>query len=259
MPLDVQSATSPFDASKERVERVLCFTAHPDDIDFGAAGTIAAWTAAGVEVSYCIMTDGDAGGFDPVDRERIIELREEEQKRAAALVGVHDIHYLHERDGYLEPSHGVIKQVVALIRKIRPDIVLTMHPERNWDRLQKSHPDHLAAGEAVTRAVYPAVENPFAYPELADAGLEAYKLPWLWFISSPEALENHAVDVTGHVDAKVEAIRVHASQHPDVERMERVVRDMLGANGQRAGLPAGSSAEYFHVVAVNGSATIAGF
>lgn len=259
MPTDATSAKSPFDASKERVERVLCFTAHPDDIDFGAAGTIAAWTAAGVQVSYCIMTDGDAGGFDPADRARIIELRAEEQQRAAALVGVTDIHYLHERDGYLEPSHGVIKQVVKLIREIRPDIVLTMHPERNWDRLQKSHPDHLAAGEAVTRAVYPAVENPFAYPELAAAGLEAYKLPWLWFISSPESRENYFVDVSAHVDAKIEAIRVHASQHPDVAGMERVVRGMMLANGERSGLPTGTSVEAFHVVSVNGSSTIAGF
>ncbi|BCW36932.1 GlcNAc-PI de-N-acetylase [Arthrobacter sp. StoSoilA2] len=259
MTSGVSSAKSPFNTSTERVERVLCFTAHPDDIDFGAAGTIAAWTAAGVQVTYCIMTDGDAGGFDPVDRERIIELRATEQQRAAELVGVKDIRYLHEHDGYLEPTHNVIKQVVKLIREIRPDIVLTMHPERNWDRLQKSHPDHLAAGEAVTRAVYPAVENPFAYPELAEAGLMAYKLPWLWFISSPEDRENHFVDVTKHVDAKLDAIRIHASQHPDIEGMERVVRGMLMANGARAGLPAGASAESFHVVSVNGSSTIAGF
>lgn len=238
---------------------MLCFTAHPDDIDFGAAGTIAAWTAAGVQVSYCIMTDGDAGGFDPAHREQIIEMRAEEQRRAAALVGVSDIHYLHERDGYLEPTHEVIKQVVKLIREIRPDVVLAMHPERNWDRLQKSHPDHLAVGETVTRAVYPAVENPFAYPELAEAGLEAYKLPWLWLFAGPESRENHFVDVTAHVDAKLAAIRIHASQHPDIEGMERTVRAMLAQNGERGGLPAGTSAESFHVVSVNGSNTIAGF
>ncbi|MEI2278930.1 PIG-L family deacetylase [Paenarthrobacter ilicis] len=259
MSTGTASAKSPFDASTERVERVLCFTAHPDDIDFGAAGTIAAWTAAGVQVIYCIMTDGDAGGFDPADRDKITELRAGEQQRAAAMVGVHDIHYLHERDGYLEPSHSVIKKVVKLIREVRPDIVLTMHPERNWDRLQKSHPDHLAAGEIVTRAVYPAVENPFAYPELAEAGLEAYKLPWLWFITSPDARENHFVDVSCHVDAKLEAIRVHASQHPDLEAMERVVRTLMCRNAERGGLPAGASAEAFHVVPVNGSSTIAGF
>jgi LmbE family N-acetylglucosaminyl deacetylase len=78
------SAQSPFNPDHHRVERVLCFTAHPDDIDFGAAGTIAAWTAAGVEVSYCIMTDGDAGGFDPTQRDDIVAMRAKEQHRAAA-------------------------------------------------------------------------------------------------------------------------------------------------------------------------------
>src|SRR5687768_3621316 len=85
------SAQSPFNPATHRVGRVLCFAAHPDDIDFGAAGTIAAWTAAGVQVSYCIMTDGDAGGFDPVHRADIIALRAAEQLRAAELVGVSDI------------------------------------------------------------------------------------------------------------------------------------------------------------------------
>ncbi|MEC5178980.1 PIG-L deacetylase family protein [Arthrobacter sp. CG_A4] len=250
---------SPFDPEHHRIERVLCFTAHPDDIDFGAAGTIAAWTAAGVQVSYCIMTDGDAGGFDPDKREEVSGLRNAEQRRAAALVGVTDIHYLHQRDGYLEPSHEVIREVVRLIRQLRPDVVLSMHPERNWTRIQKSHPDHLAVGEAVTRAVYPALENPFAYPELAEAGLEAYKLPYLWLFAGPEERENHFVDVTGQVDGKLAAIHVHASQHPDVDAMDRTVRTLMLRTAERGGLPAGHSAEAFHVVSVNGPGTIAGF
>ena len=252
-------AQSPFDPETTRIERVLCFTAHPDDIDFGAAGTVAAWTAAGVQVSYCIMTDGDAGGFDPEQREEIVRLRVAEQQRAAALVGVTDIHYLHQRDGYLEPSHEVMREVVRLIRQLRPDVVLSMHPERNWNRIQKSHPDHLAVGEAVTRAVYPALENPFAYPELAESGLEAYKLPWLWLFAGPEERENHFVDVTEHVDSKLAAIHIHVSQHPDVDAMERTVRGLMLGTGARAGLPAGRSAEAFHVVTVNGQGTIAGF
>jgi LmbE family N-acetylglucosaminyl deacetylase len=253
------SAQSPFNPEQHRIERVLCFSAHPDDIDFGAAGTIAGWTAAGVEVSYCIMTDGDAGGFDPQQRAEIIALRAAEQERAAALVGVTDIHYLHQRDGYLEPNHEVMRGVVKLIREIRPDVVLSMHPERNWTRIQKSHPDHLAVGEAVTRAIYPAVENPFAYPDLAKAGLEAFKLPWLWLYAGPEERENHFVDVTDHVESKLEAIHVHVSQHPDVEAMEATVRRGLQLTAERSGLPTGRSAEAFHVVMVNGPGTIAGF
>lgn len=259
MSTSAPAAQSPFDPDHTRIERVLCFTAHPDDIDFGAAGTIAAWTAAGVQVSYCIMTDGDAGGFDPDTRDEIVRLRTEEQQRAAALVGVSDIHYLHQRDGYLEPSHEVIREVVRLIRQLRPDVVLAMHPERNWNRIQKSHPDHLAVGEAVTRAVYPALENPFAYPELAAAGLEAYKLPWLWLFAGPEERENHFVDVTGNVEEKLAAIHIHTSQHPDVAAMDRTVRALMLATGERGGLAPGRSAEAFHVVAVNGPGTIAGF
>ncbi len=259
MSTNAVPAQSPFDPETSRIERVLCFTANPDDIDFGAAGTVAAWTAAGVQVSYCIMTDGDAGGFDPAQREEIVRLRVAEQQRAAALVGVTDIHYLHQRDGYLEPSHEVMREVVRLIRQLRPDVVVSMHPERNWNRIQKSHPDHLAVGEAVTRAVYPALENPFAYPELAESGLEAYKLPWLWLFAGPEERENHFVDVTEHVDSKLAAIHIHVSQHPDVDAMERTVRGLMLGTGARAGLPAGRSAEAFHVVTVNGQGTIAGF
>ncbi|WP_427130136.1 PIG-L deacetylase family protein [Pseudarthrobacter sp. S9] len=259
MSPNASPAQSPLDPETSRIERVLCFTAHPDDIDFGAAGTIAAWTAAGVQVSYCIMTDGDAGGFDAGQRDEIVRLRTAEQQRAAALVGVTDIHYLHQRDGFLEPSLEVMREVVRLIRQLRPDVVLSMHPERNWNRIQKSHPDHLAVGEAVTRAVYPALENPFAYPELAAAGLEAYKLPWLWLFAGPEERENHFVDVTDQMDSKLAAIHIHVSQHPDVAAMERTVRGLMLSTGARAGLPAGRSAEAFHVVTVNGPGTIAGF
>ncbi|MFJ3956409.1 PIG-L deacetylase family protein [Arthrobacter sp. NPDC090010] len=237
--------------------RVLCFTAHPDDVDFGAAGTIAAWTAAGVEVVYCVMTDGDAGGFE-ADAD-IAARRLEEQRAAASLVGVREVHYLHERDGYLEVTHQVISQVVALIRRYRPDVVLTMHPERNWERLQKSHPDHLAAGEIVTRAVYPAAENPFAYPELEAQGLAAFKVPQLWFMAAPAERENHYEDIGDTVEAKLAAIHIHASQHPDPAAMDAEVRGQLLENGRRTDASGDVLAECFHVVVVNGSGTFAGF
>ncbi|MFJ7750539.1 PIG-L deacetylase family protein [Arthrobacter sp. NPDC097144] len=242
-----------------RIKRVLAFAAHPDDIDFGAAGTVAAWTAAGVDVTYCIMTAGDAGGFEPGDRSNVSELRSSEQQAAAELAGVRDIHFLGERDGFLAVTPEVTEKVVALIRRVRPDVVLSMHPERNWDRIQASHPDHLACGEIVTRAVYPAAENPFAFPELAEQGLEAYKVPWLWFYGAPRERENHAVDVSAFVDTKLAAIRVHASQHPDVAGMEAAVQAMLQDNARRFGLPDGASAEVFHAVGVNTEQTIAGF
>lgn len=246
-------------ATEFRPERVLVFAAHPDDLDFGAAGTIAGWTAEGVQVSYCIMTDGDAGGFDDAQRAGIVELRAAEQAKAAALAGVSDLHFLHQPDGYLEPTHEVIRQSVEIMRRIRPDIVLSMHPERAWDRIQKSHPDHLACGEIVTRAIYPAVENPYAYPDLLEAGLAAYKVPYLWFYGGPLERENHYVDITDYVDTKLAAIRIHASQHPDLAAMDARVRQNLAQNAARAGFATGRSAEAFHVVGINTPETIAGF
>ncbi|NKX53805.1 PIG-L family deacetylase [Arthrobacter sp. E918] len=238
---------------------MLVFAAHPDDVDFGAAGTIAGWTAAGVKVTYCIMTDGDAGGFDESHRAGIVAMRAREQKAAAGLVGVEDIRFLGQRDGYLEPTHDVVKQVVELIRELRPDVVLSMHPERAWDRIQKSHPDHLACGEAVTRAVYPAAENPYAFPELVEAGLTAYKVPYLWFYGGPRERDNHFVDVTDQVEAKLAAIRIHASQHPDLPAMDAMVRANLKENARRCGLAEDRSAEVFHVVGINTPVTFAGF
>jgi LmbE family N-acetylglucosaminyl deacetylase len=240
-------------------ERVLVFAAHPDDIDFGAAATIAGWTAAGTSVSYCILTDGDAGGFSDEDRPGIASLRRAEQRAAAEIVGVSDVTFLGEPDGYLEPTDDVIRQIVRRMREVRPDIVVSMHPERSWDRIQKSHPDHLACGEAVTRAIYPAVENPFAYPELEAAGLRSFRVPWLWFYGGPAHLENRYVDVTGSEDRKIAAITAHRSQHPDVGRMQSRVRGILRDNARRGGLPEGHSAESFHVVGINTDETIAGF
>lgn len=244
----------------EKTERVLAFGAHPDDLDFGAAGTIAAFTAAGIEVQYCIMTDGDAGGFDDRDPQETALLRHAEQKQAALKVGVKTVHFLGERDGYLEPSHDVIRKVVRLIREVKPSIVMAMHPERNWDRIQRSHPDHLACGEAVTRAIYPAVENPFAYPELLhEEGLEAYKVPWLWLYGAPRERENGFVDITDYFGQKMDALRAHFTQHPDVAAMERFVHQQCSANGQRAQFAEHRLAEAFHLVAVNADDTIAGF
>ena len=240
--------------------RVLAFAAHPDDLDFGAAGTVAALTSAGVEVQYCIMTDGDAGGFDDRDPVETARLRHLEQREAAARVGVNTVHFLGERDGFLEPSHHVMRQVVRLIRQMRPQIVLAMHPERAWDRLQRSHPDHLACGEAVTRAIYPAVENPFSYPELlTEEGLEAYKVPWLWLYGAPKERENAFVDITGYFPRKMEALRAHFTQHPDVAAMERFVKQQCRENAVRGGLSEAHHAEAFHAVPVNADDTIAGF
>lgn len=230
------------------VERVLVVMAHPDDVDFGAGGTVKAWTSAGVEVTYCIVTNGDAGGFDPaVPRDQIPAIRQAEQRAAGEVLGVHDVRFLHYRDGELTVTHGLRRDISRVIRQVRPDRVLLQSPERNWERIYASHPDHLAAGEAALYAVYPDARNPFAHTELLrDEGLDAWSVTETWLMGHPAP--DYVVDVTDHMDAKLAAIRSHASQIEDDVVMGDRVRMWLGLQAERAGLPAGRFAEAFKVV-----------
>lgn len=242
---------------------VVAIASHPDDLDFGAAGTIAGLTQAGTRVVYCILTSGDAGGFEPGQRDQMSQRRQAEQRAAAAQVGVTDVEFLNFADGYIEPNHELIKQLVAVMRKWQPQAVITSHPEREWTRLQRSHPDHLACGEAVARAVYPAVENPFAYPELAEQGLEAFRLRWLVMMGGPNRLNNLLIDVTQTAELKLAALNEHHSQHPDPDKMRHFVLRQLaeqhpGHDDQAEGAQE-RMAEAFHLVEVNGQDTIAGF
>src|SRR5690242_19038650 len=161
----------------EDVQRVLCVAAHPDDIDFGYAGTVAGFVEAGLEVTYLVVTRGDAGGFDDTPRDQMPILREAEQRAAAAVLGVKQVDFLDGyRDGTVTASIELRRDITAAIRRYRPDRVLTSSPLRRWDRLAgPSHPDHLAVGEATTSAIYPDSRNRFAFPELErDHGLEAW-------------------------------------------------------------------------------------
>jgi LmbE family N-acetylglucosaminyl deacetylase len=242
--------TSPFappTAPAEHVERVLCVLAHPDDVDFGSSGTIATWTAAGTEVTYCIVTDGDAGGFDDTPRDQMGPLRQAEQRAAAAEVGVTDVRFLGYPDGRLEPTLDLRRDISRVIRQVRPQRVLTSSPERNWERIGASHPDHMTVGESTLRAVYPDARNPFAFPELlAGEGLEAWTVSEVWLGASPRS--DHAVDVTDVVDRKFRALKSHVSQvghNPDIEKF---VTAWMEHTAKRLGLPEGRLAESFHVV-----------
>lgn len=241
------------------VDTVVAFGAHPDDIDFGASGTLARWAAAGVAVHFVVMTKGDAGGFDPAERLGLEDTRRAEQEAAARAVGALSVRVWEEADGHLAPSDRLQRDVVRVLRELGPQLVLAPHPERDYERYQRSHPDHLACGEIVARAVYPALENPFAYPELEEEGLQAYRLRHLWFYGAPGARENRFVDVSEQLPTKLTALRSHLSQHPDVAAMEAFVTRQLRAQGERGGLGTGVAAEAFHATEVNTAQTIAGF
>ena len=231
----------------DRIERALVVTAHPDDVDFGAAATVAAWTRAGIAVTYCVITDGQAGGFDPgLDRAQMPRIRRAEQTTAAEHVGVEDLVFLGYVDGELFLGPELVRDLTRVIRQVRPQRVLIQSPERNWDRLAPSHPDHLTGGEAATRALYPAAGNPFAFEELLhDEGLQAWSPSELWIMEHPT--DNHAVDVTDHFDAKMAALMSHESQHPDPGKLHQLMRDKLSATAMDYSLGEGRLGENFSV------------
>ena len=231
----------------EHVDRALCVLAHPDDVDFGSAGTVATWTSAGTEVTYCIVTDGDAGGFDETPRHLMGPLRQQEQRAAAAAVGVTDVRFLGYPDGRLEPTLDLRRDISRVIRQVRPQRVLTSSPERWYERIGASHPDHMITGESTLRAVYPDARNPFAFPELlADEGLEAWTVSEVWLGASPRA--DHAVDVTDVVELKFAALKSHVSQVGHRGDLEQFVTGWMEQVGRTFGLPADHLAEAFHIV-----------
>jgi LmbE family N-acetylglucosaminyl deacetylase len=231
----------------ETPERALVVTAHPDDVDFGAAGTIATLTAAGTAVTYCIVTDGNAGAVDrDTDLTKLAEVRQEEQRAAAAEVGVHDVRFLGYPDGRLEVSMALRRDIARVIRSVRPQRVISQSPERNWDRVRASHPDHLAAGEAALDAVYPDARNPFAHPELLAEGLEPHSVDEVWLMAAPKA--DRAVDITDAIDRKIAALLCHHTQIDDGERIRELIRNWAERTAKEQGLAAGRLAEAFRVV-----------
>ena len=235
------------DGGPEGIERVLVVTAHPDDVDFGMAGTVATLTAAGVNVTYCIVTDGDAGGSDrTMSRSDMAALRRKEQRAAAAEVGVSELTFLGYSDGRLTPSFDLRRDISRVIRQLQPQRVITHSPERSWTRLIASHPDHLATGEATTCAVYPDARNPFAFPELLEEGLEPHIVPELWLMGTDRV--DRAVDVTGVFKAKLAALFSHRSQVGDGDGFEELLRTWMSGTATSAGLPDDRLAEAFQVV-----------
>jgi LmbE family N-acetylglucosaminyl deacetylase len=230
------------------ISRILVIVAHPDDVDFGAAGTIAGWTEAGLEVSYCIVTNGDAGGSDPsVSRADMATLRQAEQTAAAKQVGVHDLHFLGYPDGRVEPTLALRRDLTRVIRLLRPDRVVCPSPERNYARMGVSHPDHRAVGSSALDAVYPDSRNQFAFPELlGEEKLEPWTVREVWI--SGTGTPNHYVDVTDTFERKVAALRSHASQISDPDALRDRLRDWLGRAAEQAGLPPGRLAESFQVL-----------
>ena len=213
------------------LQRVLVVVSHPDDAEFGAAATIAAFTAAGARVDYVVTTDGGKGTDDPtVTPEQLSAMRIAEQRAAADVLGVTEIVHLAYPDGYLTPSLELRRDVTRQIRRFRPDLVLTQNPQRRLDHNPFiGHPDHLATGEATLASVYPAARDRLNFPELLDEGLEPWKVRQVLLTGVEEP--NLWIDVAATFDTGVQALLRHTSQigDRDVETRVRERAELVGA------------------------------
>jgi LmbE family N-acetylglucosaminyl deacetylase len=220
---------------------VLVIMAHPDDAEFSAGGTLARWTAAGAHVSYCICTNGDKGTSDPAMQPRdVARIREQEQRAAAAVLGVHDLIFLGHPDGTLQPTLELRRDVVRVIRQVRPEAVVCPDPTRRYGPGFINHPDHRAAGDAALDAVYPSARDPLVFPDLVAAGYEPHKVLQIFVVNPSEP--NCAVDIGPTLETKIAALREHRSQVTE-ERLREFIPVRAAQMGERFGL---SHAEVFH-------------
>jgi len=233
--------------------RVLVVVAHPDDVDFGTAGTMAALVNAGSHVAYCLVTSGEAGDDDLTQSPNdLTALRQDEQHAAAAAVGVEELHWLGHPDGRVMNSLELRHDLSRVMRIVRPDVVVTQPTTANWDRIYGSHPDHLATAWATMAAVYPDSRNPRAHPELLEEGHEPHTVSrvWMMWMAAPEGTMMH-VDITDTFEQKVKALQCHSSQTDRMEELEDLLREWASGVASAAGMTQGRLAEGFRVIATN--------
>ncbi len=203
-------------------KRALVIAAHPDDSEFGAAGTVALWVRDGWEVYYLICTDGSKGSEDPkMKREKLVPRRRREQRAAAKVLGVKDVFFLDYVDGELAYTPEFARDVVRAIRTIRPRTVFSHDPNQIVRNSFINHPDHRCAGTVALDCVYPLARNRPTFPELLDEGLESHSTNEVYLWSASET--NHSVDITDVIDIKLEALSKHTSQMAEMgARLEEI-------------------------------------
>jgi LmbE family N-acetylglucosaminyl deacetylase len=211
---------------------VMTIFAHPDDAECVAGGTLLKWAAEGARITMCILTDGDKGTNDADEaKATVVARRREEQARAAERLGA-DVIYLGYEDGYLQPTLDLRRDLVRVLRRARPDRVVTTDPTV-WFRREFyiNHPDHRAAGQCALEALYPAVKKPGIFPELLAEGLEPHVVHEVWLGPPNEA--NVWVDIGPFMDAKLDLICRHASQFPPEPTREVFTRMARDAGAER--------------------------
>lgn len=203
-------------------ESALVIVAHPDDIEFTCAGTLARWARAGARLCYVLCTSGEVGIADPgMTKARATEIREAEQRQAAEIVGAKDVVFLRHPDGMLTPTIELRKKIVREIRRFRPEIVISGDPTIVWageDYI--NHPDHRAAAMAALDATFPAAGQPNLFEELEEEGLTAHK-PRKVYVTGWSQDELY-VNITETIDIKIAALRAHKSQMRDWDPEPRI-------------------------------------
>jgi len=217
----------------ERIQRVMVVTAHPDDSEFGAGGTVAKLVKEGKEVTYCILTNGNKGSGDrSMTPERLVKIREEEQTNAGRVLGVEIVDFLGFPDCELEDTRETRLAVTAAIRRRRPDLLIIQNPNRTRN-LGASHRDHRIAAGIALDCVYPLARDHMAFPELMGQGLEPHKVKEVYVMW----WENPAVvvDISETIDLKLKALACHVSQIKDMAAVEKRVRERGAELGQAKG------------------------
>lgn len=214
-------------------ERAMFIFAHPDDIEFGSAGTAAKWARHGAEVTYVVLTDGNIGSHEEgMTAEKLADIRRREQAAAAEVAGAACI-FLGEPDGLLQPTPELRKKLVRLIRQYKPNIVVCGDPNFYYSDGYINHPDHRNAGQVALEAVFPSADSPLIFPELIAEGYPPHKVNYV-YISFGRREANLYIDITETFAVKIEALKKHESQLKDWDPTERM-QEWAGQTGRKVG------------------------
>ena len=227
-------------------ERALFIAAHPDDLEFGVAGTAAKWAATGCEVTFCLITDGNAGTHENgITAEQLAEIRRGEQRDAAKILGVQNVEFLGYDDCKLVNTLELREKLVRLIRKYRPNVLGCQDPTNVFPRADYiNHPDHRAAGNAVIDAAFPSSEMPLLYPNIDAEGYPPHKANYVYIFFTTDDKVNQYVDITNTLDKKIESLRAHKSQMGDWDPEPRI-REWAAGAGKQVGF--GAAERFFRV------------
>jgi LmbE family N-acetylglucosaminyl deacetylase len=215
---------------------VLGVAAHPDDLEFAAAGSMAKFIADGATGYYLVLTNANKGTSDRgVQPDRLRDIRREEQRRAGQILGLADVFFCDYDDGTLACNMDVKRDIARVIRRVKPDVVITMDPTMVYDVAHGiiNHPDHRAAGQATLDAVYPLARDHLSFPELLHEGFEPHKVKTV--LLSYFGQENFYIDISPHMDTKLQALRAHASQLPDADATCEMLKNWAAQNSSKVG------------------------